>query len=606
MEAQATLDKQAAWLNTYRNYRDPHRGSRRRARHPRIQHRARCPPRLGGRQLPRQQGRRRRRITHQVVRQGAPGRDLQRHLVLEPEPPRGDGRPVDEKPPGRFGGPGRDSRKLEAGSVGAAYSGPGASSILGASRSRFDFAAFLGYPAPVAASPETPYPVSFLSLKRGWPLRLAAAVLVTVGLRVAGLRAEQPAGGAARAPHPAARGADPHPHRPGRGAAVPAHPDADAASRRCRPTTSSASRSSKAVPTGKPEAATQSGGDDAGRGVAAGPNAAAVPADPALTPVPGLEAPVAGDPLGTPMDDAAGRRSRRVAGPAGRHRRDRRRAARTADARQHARSRADPDAQAQYNAGYDAVVRGDYAFAEEQFRQFVALYPNDPQAADATNWLGEALLQRGAYDEAADVALTGFQNYPNSPRAPDLLMKVGVALAAVGERDAACRTFVEVREPLSGARSRPSSTGSPTKRRRPSARRRAETPAALFARRVFAPLADYRTVGLAVSGGPDSLALMLLAAEYARSARAPRSSSTPSTTASVLRPPTKSAFVVREAERLGFRGPRAALGRAQAEDRHPGGGPRRPLRADRATRCARTAPRCSSPPTISATRPRPC
>ena len=91
------------------------------------------------------------------------------------------------------------------------------------------------------------------------------------------------------------------------------------------------------------------------------------------------------------------------------------------------------------------MVRGDYAFAEEQFRQFVALYPDDPQAADATNWLGEALLQRGAYDEAADVALTGFQNYPNSPRAPDLLMKVGVALAAVGERDAACRTFVEVR-----------------------------------------------------------------------------------------------------------------------------------------------------------------
>lgn len=37
---------------------------------------------------------------------------------------------------------------------------------------------------------------------------------------------------------------------------------------------------------------------------------------------------------------------------------------------------------------------------------------------------------------------------------------------------------------------------------------------------IFAPLAQFRRVGLAVSGGPDSLALLLLAAEYARRHRA--------------------------------------------------------------------------------------
>jgi tol-pal system protein YbgF len=104
----------------------------------------------------------------------------------------------------------------------------------------------------------------------------------------------------------------------------------------------------------------------------------------------------------------------------------------------------DGDANAQYQAGYDAIVRGDYAFAEEQFRQFVALYPKDAQAPDATNWLGEALLQRGAYDEAADVLLTGFQTYESSARAPDLLLKLGIALAGAGETDTACRTFFEV------------------------------------------------------------------------------------------------------------------------------------------------------------------
>lgn len=69
---------------------------------------------------------------------------------------------------------------------------------------------------------------------------------------------------------------------------------------------------------------------------------------------------------------------------------------------------------------------------------------------------------------------------------------------------------------------------------------------------VFAPLADYRTIGLAVSGGPDSLALMLLAAEYARRHAAPKF-----VVYSVdhgLRPEAADEvrFVVREAERLGL------------------------------------------------------
>ncbi|MEP7240563.1 MAG: tol-pal system protein YbgF [Devosia sp.] len=102
------------------------------------------------------------------------------------------------------------------------------------------------------------------------------------------------------------------------------------------------------------------------------------------------------------------------------------------------------DADAQYNAGYDAITRGDYAFAEDQFRQFISLYPKDTRAPDATNWLGDALLQRGAYDEAADALLTGFQTYEKSARAPDLLLKLGIALAGAGEQDTACRTFFEV------------------------------------------------------------------------------------------------------------------------------------------------------------------
>ncbi len=102
------------------------------------------------------------------------------------------------------------------------------------------------------------------------------------------------------------------------------------------------------------------------------------------------------------------------------------------------------DADAQYKAGYEAVVRGDYAFAEEQFRQFIELFPTHPQAPDATNWLGEALILRGEYQEAADILLNGFQSYSASKRAPDILLKLGQALAGAGERITACRTFAEV------------------------------------------------------------------------------------------------------------------------------------------------------------------
>ncbi len=102
------------------------------------------------------------------------------------------------------------------------------------------------------------------------------------------------------------------------------------------------------------------------------------------------------------------------------------------------------DADAQYRAGYEALVAGDYAFAEQQFAQFIELYPDNPQVMDASNWLGEAMIARGGYAEAADVLVDAYQQNPDHPRAPDLLLKLGVALAGVGERETACRTFTEV------------------------------------------------------------------------------------------------------------------------------------------------------------------
>ncbi|ODT67884.1 MAG: hypothetical protein ABS75_22505 [Pelagibacterium sp. SCN 63-23] len=102
------------------------------------------------------------------------------------------------------------------------------------------------------------------------------------------------------------------------------------------------------------------------------------------------------------------------------------------------------DADAQFRAGYEALVGGDYEFAEQQFGQFIELYPNNPQVTDAANWLGEALLARSAYAEAADILVDAYQKAPDHARAPDMLLKLGISLAGVGERETACRTFAEI------------------------------------------------------------------------------------------------------------------------------------------------------------------
>ncbi len=68
-----------------------HRRPRRRARHARIQHRARRPPRSDGARLSRVPRHPARPHAHRLLRQGAAGRGLQRHLVLVAEPPRGHG-----------------------------------------------------------------------------------------------------------------------------------------------------------------------------------------------------------------------------------------------------------------------------------------------------------------------------------------------------------------------------------------------------------------------------------------------------------------------------------------------------------------------------------
>jgi tol-pal system protein YbgF len=102
-------------------------------------------------------------------------------------------------------------------------------------------------------------------------------------------------------------------------------------------------------------------------------------------------------------------------------------------------------AQSLYQQGYGALLQKDYAGAEGAFRELVEAYPNDPLAGDAQYWIGETYYVRGQYKNAADAFLSGYKKYKSGQKAPDTLLKLGMSLAELGQKEAACSTFDELK-----------------------------------------------------------------------------------------------------------------------------------------------------------------
>ena len=104
------------------------------------------------------------------------------------------------------------------------------------------------------------------------------------------------------------------------------------------------------------------------------------------------------------------------------------------------------DAKAQYDAAFNAMQRGEYGFASEQFTQFLQYFHDDPAAPDAVNYLGESLIMQRDYQQASQVLAQGYIDYAKSRRAPDIMLRLGVALAGLGHGDLACENFAKLRE----------------------------------------------------------------------------------------------------------------------------------------------------------------
>lgn len=98
-----------------------------------------------------------------------------------------------------------------------------------------------------------------------------------------------------------------------------------------------------------------------------------------------------------------------------------------------------------YDAGYNYMIASDYASAEATFRSFLSNYPQDELSGNAQYWLGETFFARGDYRRSANEFLKGYKSYRTSQKAPDNLLKLGISLQRLGQSEAACQTYAELR-----------------------------------------------------------------------------------------------------------------------------------------------------------------
>lgn len=99
-----------------------------------------------------------------------------------------------------------------------------------------------------------------------------------------------------------------------------------------------------------------------------------------------------------------------------------------------------------YRSGYSHVLNGDYRLAEDLFRSFLELYPEDLLAADARFWLGESVLGQGRFEDAAAIFIETRGRHPDAAKAPETMLKIGTIMAALGNRDMACVTLSDALE----------------------------------------------------------------------------------------------------------------------------------------------------------------
>ena len=166
---------------------------------------------------------------------------------------------------------------------------------------------------------------------------------------------------------------------------------------------------------------------------------------------------------------------------------------------------------------------GDYAGAEGGLQLFLELNPDNALAPNAAYWLAETHYVRKDYAAAAAAFARNYRVYgKDDTKAPDNLLKLGMSLQGLQETDKACRTFAELAKEFPNAPAHiqqalwPGNASTPRAPEPNSATLRSERPSSRRLIEALGPFERRPRLAVAVSGGPDSMCLCLLADGWAR------------------------------------------------------------------------------------------
>lgn len=98
-----------------------------------------------------------------------------------------------------------------------------------------------------------------------------------------------------------------------------------------------------------------------------------------------------------------------------------------------------------YMHAFGLLRQGKYDLASSALQNFIQDHGDDKLASNARYWLGETYYVRGAFVEAAETFLEGFQSDPQGPKAPDALLKLGMSLSSLDKKSEACAAFQKLR-----------------------------------------------------------------------------------------------------------------------------------------------------------------
>lgn len=99
-----------------------------------------------------------------------------------------------------------------------------------------------------------------------------------------------------------------------------------------------------------------------------------------------------------------------------------------------------------YNHAFGLLRQGQYDLAASALQAFIEEHGDDALASNAQYWLGETYYVRGAFVEAAETFLEGYQANTQGPKAADALLKLGMSLASLDKKQEACAAFQKLRE----------------------------------------------------------------------------------------------------------------------------------------------------------------